>query len=233
MRFKRKIKHFPGIVLSLLLLILLAYLLGWSSLLSVRMIEIEGTSRIREIQNHVTADNSHLAIGSPLARVDVHAVQRQIESLDWVDSEKIGRDWMHGRINIQIVERIPIAQFVDSSGELQVIDKTGIVFRGNGKTQYPVITFSSYNPDVLQSAAHFIQNLPSDLLNNMDALALRSPEFIQSKHKNLGNGELILRWGNTDEMSVKTKVLRALLALPENAKAKLIDLSSPLSPIVK
>jgi hypothetical protein len=49
----------------------------------------------------------------------------------------------------------------------------------------------------------------------------------------MGKGTLIIRWGNSVQLGTKVKVLRALLALPENAKVKMIDLSSPLSPIAK
>jgi hypothetical protein len=70
-------------------------------------------------------------------------------------------------------------------------------------------------------------------LNNLQAISIRSEDFIQSSHSGLGNGVLIIRWGTNSDISTKVKVLRALLALPENAKARLIDLSSPLSPIAK
>ncbi len=229
----KKVKHFPGIALSILLLSLLVYLLGWSTLLSVKSIVIDGTTRTSEINNQLKSRLTQFHIGEPLARVDVHALNRQIADLDWIESDAISRDWFHGTIHIYVVERTPIAQFTDGFGKVQLIDRTGTVFSANGSNQYPVITFSGNNNSLVNDAAIFIQNLPSDLLNNMESLAIRSQEFIQSKHMALTSGELIVRWGNNQDLAVKVKVLRSLLALPENRDAKLIDLSSPLSPIAK
>ena len=114
-----------------------------------------------------------------------------------------------------------------------MIDKSGVVFFAKSHVQYPVITFSSYSNDVVNAVAQFVQSLPGDLLSNIESIAIASPQFIQSKHRGLGSGNLIVRWGNNQDLPVKVKVLRTLLALPENAKVKLLDLSSPLSPIAK
>ncbi len=230
---RKKLKHFPGIALSILLLVLLGYLLGWSTLLSVKSISIDGTPRTSEITAQLLSDSKHFHVGEPLARVDVHALSRSLSDLDWVESTSISRDWLHGAVSIRVIERAPIAQFIDGSGKSKLIDKSGVVFFAKSQVQYPVITFSSYSNDVVNAAAQFIQSLPGDLLSNIESIAIASPQFIQSKHRGLGSGNLIVRWGNNQDLPVKVKVLRALLALPENAKVKLLDLSSPLSPIAK
>lgn len=229
----RKIKHFPGIFLAVVLLGLLTYLLGWSTLLAARTVVVDGTQRSAEINGQILNSVSNFHIGEPLARVDVHSLTRKISLLDWVDKASVKRDWLHGRIHIVIQERNPIAQFVDSSGSLKLIDKSGVVFASKGGGKYPLISFASANPELISSVAIFVQALHPDLIENLESLAIRSTEYIQSRHTGLGSGHLIIRWGDNSEMSTKDKVLRALLALPENQKAKLIDLSSPLSPIVK
>lgn len=229
----KKAKRSPGIVLSILLLALLTYLLGWSTLLAARTIVIDGTLRTSEIQNQIINSSTNLHIGEPLARVDVHAISRRISLLDWVESQSVKREWLHGRLHIIIQERTPIAQFRQSNGSIQLIDKNGKVFAAKSSAQYPVISFATAGDQLVPAAASFVQALPADLLGNLQSIAIRSSDFIQSSHSGMGKGTLIIRWGDSSEMGTKVKVLRALLALPENAQAKLIDLSSPLSPIAK
>jgi hypothetical protein len=44
---------------------------------------------------------------------------------------------------------------------------------------------------------------------------------------------LTLRFGNADEIDLKIKVFKALVALEENKKVSMIDVSAPHAPIVK
>jgi hypothetical protein len=44
---------------------------------------------------------------------------------------------------------------------------------------------------------------------------------------------LKITWGSSQDLPLKIKVLRELLLLPENAKIVRMDLTTPLSPIVK
>jgi hypothetical protein len=48
------------------------------------------------------------------------------------------------------------------------------------------------------------------------------------------NGKkLEIRWGSNSENELKIKVYKALIALPENADIKRVDVSAPHAPIVK
>ena len=49
----------------------------------------------------------------------------------------------------------------------------------------------------------------------------------------IGEQEVLIRWGSATEIALKIKVLQGLLALPENTKLRVVDLSAPLTPIVK
>lgn len=240
LRLKR-INHFPGLALAICLLALSTYLLGWSTLFAARAVVIDGTERTAEVNSQIVAASSTFHLGEPLARVDVHSLSRRISLLDWVEKLSVKRDWIHGQIHIVIQERTPIAQFIDGAGQNQLIDKSGVIFLAHGNGSYPVITFKasgkssdkSSSKDLIDAAATYIQELPSDLLDNAQSFIVNSIDSIQSTHTGLGSGEVVVRWGNNSEIATKVKVLRALLVLPENSKAHLFDLSSPLSPIVK
>ena len=48
------------------------------------------------------------------------------------------------------------------------------------------------------------------------------------------NGKRVeVMWGSVQEFDTKKRVLDALLAAPENAKVKKIDLSDPINPTVR
>ena len=53
---------------------------------------------------------------------------------------------------------------------------------------------------------------------------------------NLSRLSLSINWGSSnlaDDVAVKSRVLKGLLALPENKKIRVVDLRSANSPIVK
>ena len=234
----KHVKRFPGIVLSIALFSLIVYLLGWSTLLSAQHVEIEGSLRVGEIKNAIFTGAKPLDLGVPLARVDVHTINRKVAELDWVESGQVKRDWLHGTIRIRVIERVPIAQFIDEAGSIKFVDSKGAVFAGKAGSQIPTVLLAIGKGNrnqgaMIDSLASFIQQLPRDLIGNLENLSLRSPDFIQSRHTGLGSGHLYIRWGSTNDMAVKVKVLRSLLSLPENADARLVDLTAPLSPIAK
>jgi hypothetical protein len=47
------------------------------------------------------------------------------------------------------------------------------------------------------------------------------------------NRKLLVQWGSLEELALKVRVYKALLALPENKSINKIDLSAPHAPIVK
>lgn len=230
---KSKIKHFPGVSLALLLLALVIYFLGWSTLLSARSLQIDGTERTSEIRALLLDPSTKFHLGEPLARVDIHLLNRKLANQDWIENEKVGRDWLHGKIYVTVQERAPVGEFLDATGVRKLIDKTGSIFTNIGARKYPLISFASSDSSLLSAVALFIQELPPDLLANLSSISVHSSALIQSTHTQLGSGRVIINWGTSDEVVVKVKVLRALLALPENASVNFVDLSSPLAPIAK
>jgi cell division protein FtsQ len=229
----RRVKRFPGFILFVVLFGLLIYLLGWSTLLAAKTIQITGTDRKEDISLRILQSGINFHLGQPLARVDVHSIDRKISELDWVDNEKVSRDWIHGRLSVVIHERLPIAQFLNSSGAIILLDKHGAQFAAKGLTKFPLITFSHQDSQSLSAVAGFIENLSPELLSSMISAKVNSPSSISTTHSGLGGGTLVVQWGDNSELATKMKVLHALLALPENSKAKFLDLSSPLAPIAK
>ncbi|MEI6867162.1 MAG: FtsQ-type POTRA domain-containing protein [Actinomycetes bacterium] len=230
----RRSRIIKGIIALLLVVsIALVYALGWSNLLSVKKIAISGTTQVSSVQETLSKTSSHLQIGKPLARVDLRVIKSALLHLSWVGDAKVNRSWIHGTIAIQISERTPIATFTTDSGEVKLFDASGAEFTSLATNAgLPVIEFTTTDPAARKAVAHLLAGLPSDLLSGLTGMRVSSPAMIEMSTK-FTSRTITIRWGDDRDMVLKTKVLRALFALPENTKANLFDLSAPTAPIVK
>ena len=107
---------------STIVLVAVAYVLGWSTLFTVSSIEITGSK---------TQISSGIVKGQKLARVEPRAVAAQFEKLDWVSTARVTRNWINGKVSIELTERTPVAIYNNT-----VIDSTGksFVLRGSPST---------------------------------------------------------------------------------------------------
>ena len=74
------------LLVSGVLLVAAAYILGWSTLFTVSSVEIKGSR---------TQVSSGIIKGQKLARVEPRAIAAKFETLDWVDSAKVSRNWIN------------------------------------------------------------------------------------------------------------------------------------------
>lgn len=195
-----------------------AYILGWSSLFTVSSIEVTGTSV------HLS---SSIKPGQKLARVEPRVVASEFQKIDWIESADVSRNWLTGKVTISLVERSPIAIYNN-----RAIDRNGASFMLHSQdiSKLPHIQASSIESAII--AAEFFTILPSDFAETVRVVKVQNGEsyilLVQ-----LNNVEIELRWGQNIDSTLKAKVYRALMALPENSKVKRIDLSAPHAPIVK
>lgn len=236
-----KIAHFPGIALTIALISLLAYLLGWSSLLAVKTISITGTSESALIQSSIDASTPKISIGEPLARVDVQSLRRRILLNQWVSSAAIGRNWLHGELTVAVHERVPVASYQNPDGTTHYFDAAGLDFLS--PINYPALpNISLDNPST--SAKERVARLLTTLHEKSSALLENARSFTVTTS---GNGAtnlrmkvelsptrtITIRWGESIDIPLKIAIYQKLATLKENAKARLFDLSDPLSPITK
>jgi hypothetical protein len=81
-------------------------------------------------------------------------------------------------------------------------------------------------------AVTFFTSLPSDLKSALTVVKVRSTGALVLIVDH-GDKKVEIRWGNDGDNELKTKVYTALIALPENAAIKRVDVSAPHAPIVK
>ena len=206
------------ILISTVTLAVATYVLGYSSLFTVSSIEIIGSK---------SAINSGVSIGQKLARVEPRAVAAKFEKLDWVESADVSRNWINGKVTIQLIQRTPIAIFNN-----RVIDSTGKSFQLRSEPSQPLIQIQAGDLQAAVSAVDFFTSLPEDLKSTLTVVKVRSTGAFVLEVNNSGKN-LEIRWGTNTDNELKLKVYKALLALPENSAIKRVDVSAPHAPIVK
>jgi cell division septal protein FtsQ len=203
---------------STLVLAAVTYILGWSSLFTVSAIEIVGGK---------TQINSGIVEGQKLARVEPRAVAAQFEKLDWVLEARVTRNWINGKVLIELTERTPVARYNNT-----VIDSTGKSFVLRELPPTNLVQIQAADLAAAIRAVTFFTTLPPDLKSALTVVKMRSSGALVLVANNAGKN-LEIRWGSDSDNELKIKVYKALIALPENAAIKRVDVSAPHAPIVK
>ena len=194
------------------------YILGYSTLFTVSSVEIIGSAK---------PINTGITMGQKLARVEPRAVATKLEELDWVESVDISRNWITGKVVVELTPRTPIATFQN-----QVIDSTGASFVPQGERPSGLIEIQAATIEAASKAVTFLSQLPQELNSTLKVVKVRSTGALVLILENNGK-KIELRWGTNSENELKLKVYKALIALPENANIKRVDVSAPHAPIVK
>ena len=194
------------------------YVLGYSSFFTVSSVEVVGS------KNQV---NPGITIGEKLARVEPREIASKLENLDWVASANISRNWINGKVTVELTERTPVAIFNN-----HVIDSTGQSFVLRNEPTKPLVEIQAGDLEAAVSAVTFFTSLPEELNSTLKVVKVRSTGALVLEIDN-GGKNLEIRWGTNSDNELKIKVYKALLALPENASIKRVDVSAPHAPIVK
>ena len=206
------------LLISTVLLAAAAYVLGWSTLFTVSAIEINGST---------TQLNSGIVKGQKLARVEPRAIAAKFESLDWVEDAQVSRNWISGKVRIDLIERTPVAIYNN-----KVIDSNGKSFVLRTTPSRELVQIQAGDLTAATKAVMFFTTLPEDLKSGLSVVKVRSTGALVLVVNNAGKN-LEIRWGIDGDNELKLKVYKALIALPENASIKRVDVSAPNAPIVK
>ena len=208
----------------------LAYFLGWSSIFSVKKVEIAGaptTAVQAEIENR-----SQIEVGQQLARVNPQSVARRIEKLAWVKDVAISRNWLTGVVAIEISPREPLAFFNSDQVPGQTIDEEGELFSLPGYTNPDLALISAKSPDSALKANELFTALPEKFRRSITLMMATSTNTF-TLNSTLEGRDIRIRWGDSQDMALKISVINSLLKLPENKQIKMIDVVAPHAPIVK
>ena len=212
------------ILLAVILISSLTFLLGWSSVFTVKKIEYKGIANAVQI-SAVERKVGNLT-GTKLARIEPRRIANSIKTLSWIQAADVSRNWIGSSVTISIKARVPIGAFAG-----KYIDATGAIFDPIGPlTDVPQV--SAPTPEIGLSAVELFTSLPDDFRQNISSMNARSASDFSMTLRGQHSG-LTIRFGNAQEIDLKIKVFKALMALEENKNISTIDVSAPHAPIVK
>ena len=220
----------PPSVIAVVFLCALAYLLGWSSIFSVKSVEVSGapTAAVQvEIEK-----KSQIEVGQKLARVNPQSVARRIEKLPWIKEVTISRNWLNGLVAIEIRPREPLALFNSDQVPGQTIDADGQLFSLPGFTNSNLPLISAKSPESALKANELFTQLPESFRSQITSMMATSTNTF-TLNSIMDGREIRIRWGDSQDMALKISVINELLQLPENKRIKVIDVVAPHAPIVK
>ena len=220
----------PPLVITVVTVLALAYLLGWSSFFSVKGVEISGAPT-PAVQVEIEKQ-SQIDVGQQLARVNPQSAARKIEKSPWIKDAKISRDWLSGVVRIEVTPREPLAFFNSDQVPGQTIDQDGQLFSLPGYTNPDLALISAKSPESALKANELFTQLPENFRAQITSMLATSTNTF-TLNSVINGRELRIRWGDNQDMALKISVINKLLKLPENKRIKLIDVVAPYAPIVK
>lgn len=220
----------------------LIYVLGWSSLLTIQAVEINGTNQDNLISAQLLAGRSNLVLGEPLARMNPKHEENLITDLEWVKEAQVSRNWWTREVQVLVTPKIPIAIFKiagAASTKPRYLASDGTDFSSpQNFTNLATISLINNGQNLVgqrRIIASFVSSLPADLIPGLENLEItKKGEVIMATE--LRKPALRINWGSSnssEEIVIKSNVLKDLLDLPENKKITYVDLSVANAPIVK
>lgn len=214
----------------LAVVLLAALLLGFvvwvgygSSWLGVRSVRVEGTALLTPDQVERAAG---IEEGTPLARLDLDAIEDRVAALPPVDAVHVRRDWPNG-VRIEVRERTAVA-VVRQDGEHRGMDANGVLFRSYRKApdRLPLVRADELGQrgreDALREVASVVGALDRGIARKVDHVEVASMDAIELV---LSNGDEV-RWGSAAQSDLKARVLATLLEVD----AAVYDVSVPEQP---
>lgn len=224
-----------------------SYFFGWSQVFSVKSIAFTGLNAAEEklVIKKIENQPAVMQIGAPLARVDKRVVSNRISELNWVKSVSVKRNWISKAIEIGIAKRMPIAVIKNSDGRTFLDDQMEIfIIPTDGQlpsemANLPELILIDRSQPSLAAFGQLhrgISAIEPEQINakemTVQSYLVNSPAYLLTILV-IDGRSLRITWGSSQDLPLKIKVLRELLLLPENAKIVRMDLTTPLSPIVK
>jgi cell division septal protein FtsQ len=230
--------------ISLVLILSIAsasYLLGWSSFLTVKEVQITGTESTSVLLGELKKKSIEPVVGQKLARVQIRSVKRVLSDSDWIAQAAASRNWISRKIEIHVVERVAVAKALTESNVMVNFDSEGSIFNPTSADQLkgqeilPLVSTAGDSRKDLIDVAMLLKQIPAELsylVTDLDQISVTKAGYILMSTRI--NGQTVrINWGRIDQIDRKFSVLRALLKLPENQEIKQVDLSEPKAPIVK
>lgn len=202
----------------------LVWLVGYSTVLSVRAVEVTG---IEESAEGDVREAARIPMGRPLIRVDTAGAAERIEQIDRVESVEVKRSWPR-TVRIEVTERTPVG-FIESGSGYGIFDGFGIEFDqvDDAPADLVRVDYSAApedRPEVLAEVAAVIDVVQGngDLFDDLERIEVSGRDSIDLL---LDDGTRV-RWGSAENSDDKLQVFEVLRQQP----ASVYDVTTPHRP---
>ena len=216
-------------VLALVLIGLVVWLIWFSSALTVRSVDVSGQTTLEAKQIEKAAE---VPIGTPLARVDLAAIESRVQQMPRIRTAEVSRSWPH-TISIEVEERTAV-MWATIEGKIHGIDRFGVDYRTYSKKPDGLVEakISGTDAEVRLEAtraaadvAHFLRTQKPTWIGDLRSVTAQTQDSVSLQ---LSKGRTIV-WGSTANGERKLDVLKTLLTI----KASGYDVSAPDQPTTK
>ncbi len=207
--------------LALAPVLLLAWLLLASPLLSVRTVEVTGADRVTPAAVQTAAG---VRDGVPLARVDAAAVRARVLTLTTVAGVRVVRAWP-GTLRLQVTERTAVAAQQRGDGSWTSVDSTGVRFAPTPTAPEGLPQLQLPDAADARAPLQVLAELPPGLLTQVAAVQMPAPSSVVLV---LRDGRSVV-WGPPGQSARKAAVVGALLPRP----GRTIDVTTPDVAVVR
>ena len=196
------------------------WLLANSSLVALRYVTVEGTSRLTVAEVLAAANVQE---GSSLLRIDTTAIARRVDRLAPVARALVTRKWPHGLI-IRVTERTAVAVAIAPDGA-DLLDASGVAFAPVTSPPPGLLHVDVSAPvpgagsQAAQAGMQVLGELPTGLRHSVLTVQAPSPDDVTI---HLKDGRTVV-WGSPEDATTKAAVLRVLL----RKSARVYDVSTP------
>ncbi|MEN9292444.1 MAG: hypothetical protein RL288_240 [Actinomycetota bacterium] len=237
----------PALVLSVLILALATYVLGWSQIFTVEKIIVDSKDKkiVKDVMTKITEPPAVVKVGQPLARVDRREIATRLREMLWVENIKLDRRLLSGELHIEIVARNPIGRLIpkDSTN----VESIGFMDRdlesfylpaeavaralASGEwSEMPEISIQQDSKELRSDISKLIETLQGNSVK-VERVIAKDQLAISTKLVTEGR-RLDISWGSVKDLELKIEIMNRLLELKANKAVKNINLSNPISPIV-
>ncbi len=203
------------------------WLIGWSSVLSVSDVRVDGAER--PLSDRI-AEVAEVPLGRPLIRVDVEAIGDRVADVPDVAAVSVTRSWPRS-VTIEVTTRRPAAT-VPGDDSWWLVDDEGVLFAESGDRPdgLPVLE-ASVDDSARQTRAAgvaVIRDLAPAVAELVETVEAESEADITLE---LTSGAHV-SWGTAESGAQKSRVLVALLD-HQDGEASEYDVSAPGHPAVR
>jgi len=211
-------RRWPLLAGGAVLLLLLGWLVGFSSVLGVRTVTVTGEHRVSDVEITAAAGIAH---GAPLARLDTAAIRARVAAIPAIRSVSVSTSFP-ATVHIRVTERVAVGYRQDAD-RVVLVDADDVQFASQPHAPRLPELVATGDRARSAAAATVAAALPTGFAGAVARIEVPTTQTITLT---LTDGRVVL-WGGTDRSAEKAKLVPVLVHQP----GRYFDVSDPSSVI--